>query len=755
MRLYPQNKKRIFNYFAFFLSLLLVSDSIYGQLVTPTTTTSVSGFNTHVLENLNSYNGTSSNAGITSWDLRGTDTRGNSGNGTNQSGGTSGGWYGNSNISFLGTGTAENGNATLRLRNTTGSTITAFRVVYTARQWRSGSASPSVSVSWSTSASSSIPSIGALTNSLSSLGFNDATSGITSGVSLAQTVTSASISDDNYIFLRWIHPGNSNGDNLGWDDIYFIPRPITQASAINFTSVTTSGMTVNWTNGNGRRRAVFVKSGSGTITNPTDGTSYTANSTLGSGTQLGTSGYYCVYDGTGTSVAVTGLSASTTYYVQVFEYNSDASPTAITKTYLTTVVSANQTTSSLCSTPTAFNVTGGGSYCAGGSGVAVGLSNSQTSVNYQLYNGAATVGSPVAGTGSSISFGNQTAAATYTVLATTATGGCTNAMTGSAVVTINSLPSISFTPTTPSYCEGGSGVGVTASGASTYIWSPATGLSATTGATVTATPTFTTTYTVTGTNASGCTDDGTVTVTVNPLPTTTIIGDATIPTSGSAVLTFTGIDGDEVFYWNGTSTVSTIIGASGTSTVSVSPAVTTTYSVTSATSAFGCSQSITGQTATVTVSTDPTATVSGTATICPGTSTNLVFSGTAAATVYYSTDGVTPLNVTLSGVSGIGTFTLSVTPSVTTTYTLDSIVSCSYQGTLTGSRTVTLYSSPSIFNVTGSGSYCAGGTGVSIGLSNSQSGVDYQLYDGASTVGSPVAGTGSAISLGSLTTATT
>jgi hypothetical protein len=306
---------------------------------------------------------------------------------------------------------------------------------------------------------------------------------------MSQSVTSATIPNNNYIYLRWIHPGGSSSDNLGWDEVYFIPRPITQASAINFASVAATSMTVNWTNGNGRRRAVFMKSGSGTITNPSDGTLYTANTTFGSGTQLGTSGYYCVYDGTGSTVDVTGLSGSTTYYVQVFEYNSDATPTAVTTTYLTTEVSANQATPSLCSTPTAFNVTGTGSYCTGGSGVAVGLANSQTGVNYQLYNGASTVGSPVAGTtGSSISFGSQTTAATYTVLATTSVGACTNAMTGSAVVTINPLPTIAFSPTSPSYCSGGSGVAVTASGASTYVWSPATGLSATTGATVTATP---------------------------------------------------------------------------------------------------------------------------------------------------------------------------------------------------------------------------------------------------------------------------
>jgi hypothetical protein len=75
--------------------------------------------------------------------------------------------------------------------------------------------------------------------------------------------------------------------------------------------------------------------------------------------------------------------------------------------------------------PTAFSVTGGGSYCAGGAGLSIGLSNSQNGVTYQLYNGASTAGSAVAGTGAAISFGTFTASGTYTVVATNTTTTCT------------------------------------------------------------------------------------------------------------------------------------------------------------------------------------------------------------------------------------------------------------------------------------------------------------------------------------------
>lgn len=95
-----------------------------------------------------------------------------------------------------------------------------------------------------------------------------------------------------------------------------------------------------------------------------------------------------------------------------------------------------------CKTPDAYNVTGGGSYCAGGSGLSVGLDGSDSWVSYQLQLGGSDVGSPVTGTGSAISFGTQTSAGTYTVVATNlASGLCTATMTGSVV--------ISITPNTP------------------------------------------------------------------------------------------------------------------------------------------------------------------------------------------------------------------------------------------------------------------------------------------------------------------
>lgn len=83
-------------------------------------------------------------------------------------------------------------------------------------------------------------------------------------------------------------------------------------------------MTIGWTNGNGSKRAVFLKQASSGTALPVDDATYIANAAFGSGTQIGSSGWYCVYNGTGSSVTITSLALGTAYIAQVFEYNGDA-----------------------------------------------------------------------------------------------------------------------------------------------------------------------------------------------------------------------------------------------------------------------------------------------------------------------------------------------------------------------------------------------------------------------------------------------
>ncbi|HSS22101.1 MAG TPA: DNA/RNA non-specific endonuclease [Pyrinomonadaceae bacterium] len=108
-------------------------------------------------------------------------------------------------------------------------------------------------------------------------------------------------------------------------------EPTVQAANVVFSSISASSLTVSWTNGNGQSRLVLARQGSAVDGEPVDFTSYTANANFGSGSQIN-GGNYVVFAGTGNSVIVTGLLASTTYHFAVFEFNGASTST----NYLTT-----------------------------------------------------------------------------------------------------------------------------------------------------------------------------------------------------------------------------------------------------------------------------------------------------------------------------------------------------------------------------------------------------------------------------------
>jgi gliding motility-associated-like protein len=102
------------------------------------------------------------------------------------------------------------------------------------------------------------------------------------------------------------------------------PNSNSQASGLSMPIGGSSSATINWTRGNGNKVAVFIKEGSLTSSAiaPSYGSKFTANTDWAiKGTELSTgSGWYCVYNGTGTSVDLTNLTANTPYTAQVVEY---------------------------------------------------------------------------------------------------------------------------------------------------------------------------------------------------------------------------------------------------------------------------------------------------------------------------------------------------------------------------------------------------------------------------------------------------
>jgi PKD repeat protein len=112
---------------------------------------------------------------------------------------------------------------------------------------------------------------------------------------------------------------------------------------------------------------------------------------------------------------------------------------------------------------------------------------------------------------------------TYSVKLYVVGGGCDMLDSMVTSVTVKANPTVSVTATPSTICQSQSSV-ITASGGTSYQWSPATNLSATTGASVTANPTSTTSYNVTVTGANGCSAISAVTINVDqpPVPTVTV-----------------------------------------------------------------------------------------------------------------------------------------------------------------------------------------------------------------------------------------
>ncbi len=109
---------------------------------------------------------------------------------------------------------------------------------------------------------------------------------------------------------------------------------------------------------------------------------------------------------------------------------------------------------------------------------------------------------------------SPTVGTNYTCTVTDPVTTCSAA--ASVSVSVNPLPTTTVSPTTGTINCAAQQYTLTAGGASTYSWSPSTGLSATTGNSVIASPTITTIYTVTGNN--NCSSvDATTTITVIPL----------------------------------------------------------------------------------------------------------------------------------------------------------------------------------------------------------------------------------------------
>jgi hypothetical protein len=244
--------------------------------------------------------------------------------------------------------------------------------------------------------------------------------------------------------------------------------------------------------------------------------------------------------------------------------------------------------------------------------------------------------SPASGSSNSIIVSPQVNS-TYTVAVSDGTCG------GTATVALATLqvPTLTSVSSSTAICEGAS-VNLSVSGGLSYTWTPGP----VTGSAITVSPLIPTLYSVIGSNAAGCFGNSSQVIIVSPSPTVNVTSADPVICSGSST-TLTASGTSNAYAWS----------SGGTANVEVvSPLTTNVYSVVGTNTVNQCSRTVTIQ---VNVYT-PSVSITGNSVICNGASGNFTASG--ATNYTWNPGGTTFPNTSLS-------------PNVTTTYTVSSITS--------------------------------------------------------------------------------
>jgi gliding motility-associated-like protein len=376
----------------------------------------------------------------------------------------------------------------------------------------------------------------------------------------------------------------------------------------------------------------------------------------------------------------------------------------------------------------------------GGTGICQGTSTTLTVpgsyASYQWNTGQTT---------SSISVSN---AGSYAVTVTTADG-CTGSTNTQMV--INPLPVPVITGVT-AVCQGNTTTFDAGAGYTSYLWSDGS-----TGQTIN--PGIAGSYTVTVTDVNGCQNNTDISLLVNPLPTPSITGDfefcqgdnsdlnagsgyvnylwsdgsvtpiINVSAAGNYSVTVTDnngcsattataivvnplpvpvITGDNTIC-DGTTTIfnagnyASYIWSNGSLTPAITVSAAGNYAVT-VTDINGC---VGSTSETLTVYDLPTATMSGSATICFGETTDLTvsFTGTAPFVYTFSNGSVTSPGINAPAT----TATLPVSPNNSTTYSLVTVSDANCQGNIAGNAVVTVNQLPQPV-ISGDLSICDGET---------------------------------------------
>jgi RHS repeat-associated protein len=408
-----------------------------------------------------------------------------------------------------------------------------------------------------------------------------------------------------------------------------------------------------------------------------------------------------------------------------------------------------------------FSVDGGGNYCTGGAGVDITLSGSQINISYQLKKSNVNIGAPKAGTGAALTWTVQGEQGQYYISASNTACNWTQQMSGSAYINVVGSAPQTFNVSGGGYfCGGESGSKqITISGAEWGVqyrlyrdgqyynrsYSPPSS----SGDPFSFAVSQTGTYTVKATT-SACGEvwmNGQATASNGNYPdmfAVTGVGSVLCAGSSGATIALSGSEtGTNYQLINGTAAIGLPVTGTGSALSWSDQSIEGTYTV-EAIDATSCKQTMNGS-VTVAVNSLPTEfAFSGPSTYCSGgADVTFTLNGSQVGVSYQLMNGQTNTGTTLNGTgSALSWFSQ---PTAGTYKVMATNIATGCSETMTGSIPLAVVSLTTAYTVEGGGIYCSGGSGVSITLSGSQTGVNYQLQINGSNSGTAVSGSGAAI----------
>lgn len=585
--------------------------------------------------------------------------------------------------------------------NNTGGTITSLTIAYTGEQWRKATNrtnADSIMFSYSTNATSLATNSGSWTY-VPQLYFITPSANYGVGVSagaldgnlsanrqaISFTITGLSIANGQTFWIRWFdYNVAGTDDGMAIDDVSVTACAGAPTSTINGSAVICSG--------SGTNLSVTYSGGQPWSFTWTDGT---------------------------TPTTVTGITQT--------PYSFSVTPAATTTYTISSVsgpcgaasLTSNQAVVQVISVPASISISGNQTICNGGSTqLTVNLTGVPSwSFTYTDGTNPATL-TGITGSPSLITV-NPTSTTTYTLTAVNDfCGAGTISGSGISVITVDPVSAPSATLSgTQSVCAGNTAVlsiALTNGPVWNISYSDGTNTSNVTGLTsnpylINLTPSASATYSLLSVSNQSCqgNSSGNAVITYNLLPTASISAVSSICAGNTTQLTFnlTGTNPWSLTYTDGTNPV-TLTGITSTPhLVSLTPAATTTYTLTQI-SDISCSQTL-NSSAVIQHYAVPSANLSASQSLCAGNSVQISFTltGTQPWNISYS-DGTNTINQT--GITS-SPYLLDITPSASRTYSGISVSDLHCSSTFTGNSVITVYSVPTA-SLTGIQPVCAGGS---------------------------------------------